>query len=129
VYFTLSRILNYFSLLLTFTLLQSLTSCDDFPSKKISIDKNYYLIKTERGYAFTSTFTDLEFFKRRTFSSDKKLGSILIRWDAGTDSMRVQYDSISTFYNVYVASGSKVLLDTLVNFREMFNLDVKPRIE
>src|SRR5450432_622598 len=107
-----------FSLCTISMIIVSFSSCleDNFPHKKINIDEKYYLLKTERGYAFSGTVVDMEFYKRRSFWSDKSIGHIFLHWEPGVDSINVQYNNSSKLYNIYVAKNQKPLLDTSISF-------------
>ncbi len=79
----------------------SLGSCleDNFPHQKINVDRDFYLIKTERGYAFSSTVVDLEFYSRGSLWWDKSTGHIYIHWGPGADSVDVYYNKSAKLYN------------------------------
>jgi hypothetical protein len=103
-------------------------SCsDNFPSETIKIDEDYYLKTTERGYAFTSTVIDLQFYKRKSFWSDKSIGHIFLYWELGIDSLKVQQNDSSKFYEIFIAKNQKTLLDTSISFNTAFEFDVKPK--
>jgi hypothetical protein len=122
------KLKNRTSLFFVLIFLQLLSSCTNSHAEKIAIDKKLYLTKTERSFAFSSTVIDLEFFERRSILPDKSLGNIFIHWE-GPISVSVQHDTIPKSYNVVVTHGSTILLDTAVDIREEFKMDIKPNIK
>jgi hypothetical protein len=103
----------------------------NFPRIRTDIDKKYYYIKQETGFAFTSTFLKLRIYEKKTFWFDREIGQIAIveenhhqlnisDWAAIT----IQLDTANSLspHRVIIKGDTTVIMDTTLNFDKKFDI-------
>lgn len=110
--------------LMIFFLSPYFISCSDWPRDTIAISDKYYCIREERGFAFTSTVFDYEFYQIRKWWWDKKLGNIIDRSEVPVDFLQVINDDRSDTKRIIIIKENKSILDTTLNFDKTFYISI-----
>ena len=101
-----------------------LVSCKEWPKDTIIISSKYYCIREERGFAFTSTVFDYEFYEKRTWWWDKKLGNIVDRDEIAADSIEITNDRQSGVKRIILYKEPKNIFDTCLSFDKQFDISI-----
>jgi len=101
-----------------------LIACSDWPRDRIVISNKYYCIREERGFAFSSTVFDYEFYETRKWWLDKKLGNIVYRSEIPADSVQISDESQSELKRIIISKENKSILDTSLDFDKTFDINI-----
>lgn len=100
-------------------------SVAEYPTVTKGINNEYYFEQTEFGMAWTDDGTDLDFYKKRHYWFDKKIGHIRLLWAIEINA-HIEKGTKPNFKRLILTENNKLVLDTLLNFNRKFNFKYYP---